>query len=53
MDFKKLNSLLGHYKLKTFYFAREIKTVLQEIIFPPLHFPPTTVRFLYKEGRNL
>lgn len=40
MDLKMFNSLLGHYKLKTFYFPREIKTVPQEIIFSPVTFPP-------------
>lgn len=53
MDSKMFNSLLGHYKLKAFYFPREIKTVPQEIIFPLLHFPPATVRLARREGRNL
>lgn len=37
MDFKMFNSLLSHYKLKAFYFLGEIKTVPQEIIFPPCY----------------
>lgn len=48
MDFKMFNSLLSHYKLKAFYFPGKIKTVPQEIIFPP-----ATVRLACREGRNL
>lgn len=50
MDFKRLNSLLGHYKLKAFYFAREIKTVSQEIILPHYIFPPLQSDCLAEKG---